>query len=93
MRIGSTSLVLTFLGGLWLIAAPALVGFPHPPGNPWTTAFLITVILGVLTSLVSLVGLLAFVHASFGELERQRSRLSEATAKLGERAGGEPQVR
>jgi len=63
VRLGAVSLVLSFLGGLWLLAAPSLIGFARPGPHPWTAAVATVVVLGAVVasvSLATLVGLLGF---------------------------------
>jgi hypothetical protein len=78
MRIGNWTLVLTFLGGIWLLVAPSLTGFPHPAGNPWPTPVLVMTLAGAFTSLASLVGLVAFAGLSLKEREAAAKKAAEA---------------
>jgi predicted cobalt transporter CbtA len=78
MRIGSAALLVTFLGGIWLMVAPSLTGIPHPAGNPWPTPVLLDVLFGAFTSLVSLVGLVAFAGMTLGRLQCEAPRAQES---------------
>ncbi|HEY9293523.1 MAG TPA: hypothetical protein VIP98_19780 [Microlunatus sp.] len=81
-RIGVLVLVLMFLGGLWLVAAPFIVGYQHRSSD-WSDGTTASVAVGAGVAVLALATLVAFV-AGIGyevtRLARRPQRSEEASA-------------
>lgn len=71
-KLGVTCLVLLLLGGLWLVAAPFVVGY-QPLDKPWSNAIRNDVITGASLAGVSFVALAIYT----GDLLRELTRRSK----------------
>ncbi|HBQ95888.1 MAG: hypothetical protein M1294_14240 [Firmicutes bacterium] len=60
MKFGTWMSIITFVGGIWVILSPTIVGVIPRHGNPWTNVVLGTEILGLAICLFSLLGVMGF---------------------------------
>lgn len=69
-KLGVASLVVLLLGGLWLVAAPFVVGY-QPLSKPWSDAVRNDVIAGSVLAGVTFVALAVYVGDLLRELTRR----------------------
>jgi uncharacterized membrane protein len=82
VRTGFVGLVVTTLGGVWLMLAPYLVGFHRTAHNPWPTPVLVSVVAGAFVTAASLVGLVGYLGLTLRELQQAaRSRAEKREAR------------
>jgi len=74
-RLGVTCLILLLLGGMWLVAAPFVVGY-QPLDKPWSDAIRNDVITGAALAGVSFVALAIYT----GDLLRELTHRAKGTA-------------
>ncbi|MFE3449678.1 hypothetical protein ACFXJ8_12155 [Nonomuraea sp. NPDC059194] len=68
--IGVSALALLFLGGLWLVAAPFVVGY-QPRGDEWSDATVNDVWVGGLLTAGAFAALVAYAADALRELTRR----------------------
>lgn len=68
-RLGVAVLVLMFLGGLWLMAAPFIVGYQDRTAN-WTTGTINIFVVGAGLALLALTTIIVYVAGVLFELAR-----------------------
>lgn len=72
-RLGVGVLVLMFLGGLWLMAAPFIVGYQDRTAK-WTTGTINIFVVGAGVALLALTTIILFVAGVLFELSRNSRR-------------------
>lgn len=72
-RLGVAVLVLMFLGGLWLMAAPFIVGYQDRTAN-WTTGTINIFVVGAGLALLALTTIIVYVAGVLFELARNSRR-------------------
>ncbi|WP_214319368.1 hypothetical protein [Nonomuraea sediminis] len=76
-KLGVSALVLLFLGGLWLIAAPFAVGY-QPRGGAYVDATINDLWLGGLLAGVSFVALVVYAADALRELANRGKHVADA---------------
>lgn len=72
-RLGVGVLVLMFLGGLWMMAAPFIVGYQGRTAK-WTTGTINIFVVGAGVSLLALTTIVVFIGGVLFELSRNSRR-------------------
>jgi hypothetical protein len=75
-RVGVGILVLMFLGGLWLMVAPFMVGYQDRTAH-WTNGTINIFIVGAGVALLALATIVVFVAGVLFELARRNRALQE----------------
>ncbi|MFI6534740.1 hypothetical protein ACIBHY_19955 [Nonomuraea sp. NPDC050547] len=75
-KLGVSALVLLFLGGLWLVAAPFVVGY-QPRGAAYTDATVNDLWLGGILAGLSFAALVAYAADALRELARRGRHVAE----------------
>jgi len=78
MRWGTWGLGVLALGGVWLMLAPFWVGFARPASDPWTSAVLVSVLAGAVTTALALFGWITFAGLTLREVEARAKAKSAA---------------
>lgn len=73
-RAGMASLVMVFLAGCWLIAAPFALRF-QPAGAPWTGAARMDVVVGAVLAVAGFTGFFVTLHGRVRELYAEADRV------------------
>ncbi|HEY3686431.1 MAG TPA: hypothetical protein VGL93_25580 [Streptosporangiaceae bacterium] len=71
-KLGVAALVVLLIGGLWLVAAPFVVGY-QPLSKPWNDTIRNDVIAGASLAGVAFVALAVYVGDLLRELTRRRA--------------------
>lgn len=73
-RVGTAGLVIVFLTGCWLIAAPFALRF-QPAGAPWTGAAWVDVVVGGVLAVAGFTGFFVALSGRVRELYEEADRV------------------